>query len=456
MTSKPLVFCLDKSNNSNLKQCLYNFTTRFFTDGKYLIKSIIVNAKTEFLPVALVLTGDYHSIKDIITDARSHSMKSFIFCQNSNRQTYESLMKDSTDQIIGIFTLIEDLKDALDDILLKPIAERQLIRLITNNLESYLWYEFLKQTALKIDTVSPKQTIDIPNINRQIEFDPYLTLYTLRSTIRELNQQTSAHKKIIYGTVIKRDIIDMLQLNINNLIAFNSFVHLQGQNRTLDAHHQALQCCSRRYNEVSVIFELELADQPIFKIIRVFHSTNDKNLWIVQLVGTHECVKVSKQFSHTKLTTTSLSQWKQPEILFGQILIAMNEIDKAYSYFFDIIINRYDQLSKIYTTIHQLWMQEKKYTEVIDLIATEFQQIKPNNTLNKNTNKNKDEFTYLESEFDSTWETPIALQDEKKINELLTPISYQVDHVLFKPKTTNPPPTRSSSSSSSRRRCTLL
>ncbi|CAF0982408.1 unnamed protein product [Adineta ricciae] len=454
-TGKPLVFCLDKSNNSNLKQCLNNFTPRFFTDSKYLLKSIVVNAKAEFIVSALILTGDFYTIKDILFNPHCHSMKSFVFCQNLTRQTYESLMKDSADRIIGLFTTIEDLKDALEDVLIKPIAERQLIRLITNNLESYLWYEFLKQTAAKIDTVPLKQPVDVANVNRQIEFDPLLTLYKLRSSIRDLKQRTSAQKKVFYGTVVKKELIDALVSNTNNLMSFNSFVHLQGHTRALDARHQSLQCCSRRSNEVSVLFELELADQPTFKIIRIFNSANDKDLWVVQLVGTHECVKVSKQFSRSKLMTSLLSQWEQPEILFGQILVAMNEINKAYSYFFDTIINRYDQLSKIYTNVHRLWEEEQKYNEVVDLIATEFRQIKPLNALNKNTIKRKEETTYLESEFDSTWETPIALQDEKKINDLLPPISYRVDNVLCKPSTLQLA-LPSSSLSTSKRCCTLF
>ncbi len=457
-STKPLVFCLDKSNNSNLKQCLYNFSTRFFNDGKYLIKSILLSKKTEFIPTALILTGDCNSIKEILTNQHSHSLKTFIFCQNFTRLKYEPLMNESKsiDHIIGLFTTTEDLKDALENALIKPIHNRQLIRFITNDLEAYLWYEFLKETSFKIDTVPSKQSIDVSTINRQIEYDPLIPLYTLRSSIRNLSQRTPASKKIFYGSVIKKDFIEKLESNVNNIISFNSFIHLQGHTRTIDARHQSLQCCSRRNDEVPIIFELELADQPTFKIIRVFNSNNDINLWIVQLVGTHECVKIAKQFSHVKRTTSSLGQWQQqPEILFGQILMAMNELDKAYMYFFQIIINQYDQLNKIYTKANQLWDQEKKYSEAVDHIAIEFQQIKSLTSLNKTTNKVNEELTYHESELDSTWEAPIALQDASKISDLLSPISYRVDQVLCgetipKISTTITP------STSTRRCCTLF
>jgi Tol biopolymer transport system component len=209
-----------------------------------------------------------------------------------------------------------------------------------------------------------------------------------------------------------------------------------------------LQCCSRRNDEASIIFELELADQPTFKIIRVFNSNDNMNLWVVQLIGTHECVKLSKQFSHIKRDTIpSLTQWPQPEILFGQILIEMNEIDKAYTYFFQILINQYDRLNKIYAKANELWKQDKKYTEAVDCIATEFQQIKSTTS----SNKTQEELTYLESEFDSTWESPIALQDVNKVNDLLAPISYRVDQVLFKESTMN-----LTTTTSTRRRCTLF
>ncbi|CAF3264929.1 unnamed protein product, partial [Rotaria sp. Silwood2] len=287
-----------------------------------------------------------------------------------------------------------------------------------------------KETSFKIDTDLSKQSIDISIVNRQIEYDPLITLYTLRSSIRNLSQRKISSKKIFYGNVIKKNLIEKLQSNINNIISFNSFVHLQGHNRIQDARHQSIQCCSRRNDEVSIIFELESADQPAFKIIRVFNSNNDTNLWIVQLIGTRECVKLSKQFSNIKRTNITLTQWQQPEILFGQILIEMNEIDKAYTYFFHIFIKQYDQLDKIYTKANQLWQNDKKYTEAVAHIATEFQQIKSITSSDKTVNKEKDELTYFESEIDSTWETPIALQDTNKINDLLTPISYQVDQVL--------------------------
>ncbi|CAF2853880.1 unnamed protein product [Rotaria sp. Silwood2] len=430
--TKPLIFCLDKSNNSNLKQHLCNFSTRFFNDGKYLIKSILLNKTAEFHPSALIFTGDYNSIKEILTNQHCHSIKIFIFCQNFTRQIYEPLINESKsiDHIIGLFTTIDDLKDALEDILIKITHDRQLIRFITGYLEPYLWYEFLKETSFKIDTDLSKQSIDISIVNRQIEYDPLITLYTLRSSIRNLSQRKISSKKIFYGNVIKKNLIEKLQSNINNIISFNSFVHLQGHNRIQDARHQSIQCCSRRNDEVSIIFELESADQPAFKIIRVFNSNNDTNLWIVQLIGTRECVKLSKQFSNIKRTNITLTQWQQPEILFGQILIEMNEIDKAYTYFFHIFIKQYDQLDKIYTKANQLWQNDKKYTEAVAHIATEFQQIKSITSSDKTVNKEKDELTYFESEIDSTWETPIALQDTNKINDLLTPISYQVDQVL--------------------------
>ncbi|CAF1103571.1 unnamed protein product [Rotaria sordida] len=430
--SKPLLFCLDKSNNSNLKQHLYNFSIRFFNNSKYLIKNILLNKTTEFKPLALILTGDFNSIKEILTNQHCYTIKIFIFCQNFTRQIYEPLMIESKsiNHIIGLFTTLDDLKDALEDILIQPIYNRQLIRFITGNLETYLWYEFLKEISFKIDTDYSKQSIDISIINRQIEYDPLISLYTLRSSIRNLSQRKISDKKIFYGNVIKKNLIEKLQLNINNIISFNSFIHLQGYNRIQDARHQSIQCCSRRYDEVSIIFELESADQPTFKIIRVFHSNHDLNLWIVQLIGTHECIKLSKQFSHIKHTTITLTQWQQPEILFGQILIEMNEIDKAYTYFFHILIKQYDQLNKIYMIANQLWQNDKKYTEAIAYIATEFQQIKSINSSNKNINKDKDELTDIESEIDSTWETPIALQDINKINDLLAPISYQIDQVL--------------------------
>ena len=446
--TKPLIFCLDKSDNSNLKRCLYNFSTRFFHDGKSLIKSLLLNKKTEFLPSSVILTGDVNTIKEILINQHIQKIKIFIFCQNFTRQNYELFMMESkfNAHIIGLFTTNEDLTDALEDILIKPIHNRQLIRFVTDNLDSYLWYDFLKQTSFKIDTTSSKQSIDIASINRQIEYDPLITLYTLRSPIRNLSHRTPTNKKIFYGTVLKKDIIEQLQSNIDNLISFNSFIHLQGSNRSLDARQQSLQCCSRCYDEVSVLFELELSDQPTFKIIRIFNSNDAFNLWIVQLVGTHECVKISKQFSRVKSLSTSLIQYQQPEILFGQILIEMKEINKAYMYFFQILINQHDQLSSIYTKVNDLWIKEENYSQAIQYIANEFQKIKTNN-------KGTDELTYLESEFDSTWETPIALQDANKINDLLPPISYRVDQVLCVRST---PKLSTTTSLSTRNRCTLF
>lgn len=448
-TTKPLVFCLDKSLNSELKQCMYNFTSRFFTEGKQLLKSILVNKKTEFIPAALVLNSDYHTIKDILTNAHSRQIKIFIFCSNSSRQSYESFMLDTklNDHIIGLFTTIDDLKNALNDILLQTINNRELVRFVTDNLDLYLWYEFLKETALKVSTNLLKQTIDIPYVNRQIEYDPLISLYTLRSSIRNLSQRTAPHKKIFYGTVMRKDVIEKFQSNINNIISFNSFVQLQGHHRSLDARHQSLQCSSRRFDEASIIFELESADQPTFKIIRVFNSNDDMNLWIVQLIGTHECVKLVKQFSHIKRRTTPLIQWQQPEILFGQILIHMNEIDQAYRFFFDIFINQYDQLNNIYTKAKDLWGKDGDYNQTVNMIAEGFQHIKANVT----TNQGKDELTYFESELDSTWESPIALLDASKVNDLLAPISYRVDQVLCRVDIPKPPP-----SSTTRRRCVLF
>ncbi|CAF1616870.1 unnamed protein product [Rotaria magnacalcarata] len=429
---KSLLFCLDKSNNSNLKHHLSNFSTRFFTDSKYLIKSILLNKTTEFKPSALILTGDFNSIKEILASQHTYSIKNFIFCQNFTRQIYEPLIIESKpiDRIIGLFTTIEDLKDALEDILIRQTHDRQLIRFITGNLESYLWYEFLKDTSSKIDTGPYKQSNDLFNINRQLEYDPLITLYTLRSSIHNLSQRKISNKKIFYGTVIKKTLIEKLQSNINNIISFNSFVSLQGHNRINEARYQSIQCCSRRNDEASVIFELESADQPTFKIIQVFVSNHDINLWIVQLVGTHECVKLSKQFSYFKRTTMTSTQCQQPEILFGEILIAMDEIDKAYTFFFQIFIKQYDQLDRIYKTANQLWENEKKYAVAISQITTQFQQIKSITSTYKTGDKRKDELTFLESEIDSTWETPIALQDASKINDLLAPISYQVDQIL--------------------------
>lgn len=444
-TSKPLLFCLDKSNNSNLKQYLSNFSTRYFTDGKYLIKSVLLNKKTEFNASALVLTGDNNAIKEILTNEHCHELKIFIFCQNFTRQIFEPLINESKspDNIIGLFTTYEDLKDALEDVLVQPTCNRQLIRFITGNLESYLWYIFLKETSFKIKPGPSKQLIDIADVNRKIEYDPLITLYTLRSSILNLSQRKISDKKIFYGTVLKKSLIENLQSNINNLISFNSFVHLQGHNRVQEARHQSVQCCSRRNDECSVIFELESADQPTFKIIRVFLSNHDMNLWIVQLVGTHECVKLSKQFSYFKQISMTSTFCQQPEVLFGQILIEMNEIDIAHKYFFEILIKQYDRLEKNYKTLNQLWENEKKYAEVVVHMATEFQQIKMASSLNKTTNKESNEMTFLESDLDSTWETPIALQDISKIQDLLTPISYQVDQILcgkiVKPQTTSIP-----------------
>jgi hypothetical protein len=448
--TKPLVFCLDKSTNSSLKQCFYNFSPRFFTDGKYLIKSILLSKKSEFIPLAIVLTGDFHSVKEIVTNAQSQTIKIFIFCQNFTRQNYESLSK-LNDHIMGLFTTNDDLKDALEDILIKPIHHRQLIRFITGNLDEYLWYELLKETSMKIDTVPPKQQIDVSNINRQIEYDPLVTLYTLRSPIRNLSERAISHKKIFYGTVIKKDFIEKFQSNLNNLISFNSFIQHQGHNRSVDARHQSLQCCSRRADEVSILFELEFADQPTFKIIRIFNSNDDVNLWIVQLIGTHECVKIAKQFSHLKRTTTPLIQCQRPEILFGQILIEMNEIEHAHRFFFEIFVNQYDQLNHIYTKAKDLWEKDENYIESIRLIEMEFQHIKSKKLENKITNQNKEEVTYFESEFDSIWDPPIALEDANKINDLLAPISYRVDQVLCRPDIPKPLP-----STPSRRRCTLF
>jgi hypothetical protein len=139
---KPLIFCLDKSNNSNLKQCLYNFSPRFFNDGKTLLKSLVLNKKTDIPPSGIILTGDVNSMKDILINQHIQSLKIFLFCQNFMRQNYELFMIEfkSIDHIMGLFTTNEDLKNALEDILIKPIHHRQLIRFITNNLDSYLWY----------------------------------------------------------------------------------------------------------------------------------------------------------------------------------------------------------------------------------------------------------------------------------------------------------------------------
>ena len=452
-TPKPLVFCLDKSSNSILKQCFYNFAPRFFTDGKYLLKSILLSKKSEFIPSALVLTGDYHSVKDIVTNSYTQSIKSFIFCQNLSRQTYESLMtgSNSSGHIMGLFTVVDDLRDALEDLLIAPVHRRQLIRFITDNLDSYLYYQLFKETSMKIETVPPKQPIDIPNVNRQIEYDPLLSFYTLRSPIRYLSEQSISHKKIFYGTVLHKDLIDKFQSNINNLIAFNSFVQHQGHQRTLDARHESLQCCSRRVDEVSVLFELEFASQPTFKIIRIFHSNNDMNLWIVQLIGTHECVKLIKQFSHTKRSNSLSMQWQRPEMLFGYLLIEMNEIESARRFFLEILVNQYDRLSQIYPTVRDLWEKQGNYLEAIGLITMEFEQIKLKKTDKKTSNSKQEELTYLESEFDSIWDPPIALADANKINDLLAPISYRVDQVLCRQDLPKP-----SISTPSRRRCTLF
>ena len=447
-TSKPVVFCLDKSTNSILKQCLYNFSPRFFTDGKYLLKSVLLSKKTEYLPLALILTGDYHSIKDIVTNSHTQSIKIFIFCPNLSRQTYEPLMihSNSSVHLMGLFTIIEDLRDALENTLINTTHRRQLIRFITDNLDSYLWYELLKETSMKIETVPPKQPIDIANINRQIEYNPFLTLYTLRSSIRYLSEQSITHKKIFYGTVIHKDLIDKFQSNLNNIIVFNSFVQHQGHHRTLDARHQSLQCCSRSPDEVSIVFELESATQPTYKIIRIFNSNDESNLWIVQLIGTHECVKLVKQFSHVKRSSSLSMQWQRPEMLFGYLLIEMNEIEQARRFFLETLVNQYDRLNEIYTKVKDLWEKDGNYREAIGLITMEFEQIKL-----KKTNQTHEELTYMESEFDSIWDPPIALTDANKISDLLAPISYRVDQVLFGrdlPK--------SSTNAPSRRRCTLL
>lgn len=300
---------------------------------------------------------------------------------------------------------------------------------------------------MKIETVPPKQPIDIASINRQIEYNPFLTLYTLRSPIRYLSEQIITHKKIFYGTVLHKDLIEKFQTNLNNLVVFNSFVQHQGHQRTLDARHQSLQCCSRRVDEVSIIFELESATQPAYKIIRIFNSNDDANLWIVQLIGTNECVKIIKQFSHAKRSNSLSMQWQRPEMLFGYLLIEMNEIEYARRFFLEILVNQYDHLNGIYTKVRDLWEKEGNYREAIGLITMEFEQIK----LKKTTNQTHEELTYLESEFDSIWDPPIALTDANKIDDLLAPISYRVDQVLFRRDLFKP-----STPAPSRRRCTLL
>jgi hypothetical protein len=63
--------------------------------------------------------------------------------------------------------------------------------------------------------------------------------------------------------------------------------------------------------------------------------------------------------------------------------------------------------------------------------------------------------TYLESEFDSTWDPPIALLDNSKVNDLLAPISYRVDQVLCGGSIPNPS-TSTSTLTPTRRRCTLF
>jgi hypothetical protein len=90
--------------------------------------------------------------------------------------------------------------------------------------------------------------------------------------------------------------------------------------------------------------------------------------------------------------------------------------------------------------------------ECIGLVATEFQQFKSKKVESKTTNQNKEEATYFESEFDSIWEPPIALEDANKINDLLAPISYRVDQVLFQSDISK----SATSIPSRRRRCTIL
>ena len=448
--TRPVVFCLDKLTNSNLKQCFYNFTCRLFIDEKSFLKNLSLSIKTDFIPAGIVLAGDTHLIKNLLSNANLSSIKIFIFCSNSSRQTYEIFMRDtkSSEHLMGLFTTVDDLRYSLEDILLQTQNQRDPIRFITDNLDAYLWYGFLRETSTKIPAnVSSKQTIDIPNINRQIEYDPLISLYTHRSLIRTLNERTLSHKKIFYGTVLKKTLIDNLQNNKNNLIAFHSFVQFQGYQRSLDARHQALDMCSRRFDEASVLFEFELANQPTYKVARMFNSNDATNLWIVQLIGTHECVKLIKQFAYLKRTMTNLYLWKQPEILFGSILVEMNEKLVAYRFFFDILINQYDQLNKIYTKAKDLWENEENYQAAIELIAHEYQQVKP-----MKANQINDEFTYLESEFDSLWEQPIALADNDKIQELLAPISYRMDQVLC----SGPIPKTTSTSSANKHRCILL
>ncbi|CAF1270112.1 unnamed protein product [Rotaria sordida] len=110
----------------------------------------------------------------------------------------------------------------------------------------------------------------------------------------------------------------------------------------------------------------------------------------------------------------------------------MNEIDKADTCFFHIFIKQYDQFNKIYTEANHLRQNDKKYTKTIAHIATGFQKIKSRISSNKN-------------------ETPITLEDAKKINDLLATISYQMDQVL-----TNRNLLKRSKSTSTNRCCSLF
>lgn len=428
--NKPLVFCLDKSASSSLKQSLNDFSVRFFHDGKSLIKSLLLNDKTAFLPTALILTGDIHSIEDILRHSKRFTIAKFILCQNFTRQIYEPLMTEpfSTSSIVGLFTTIDHLKDALEEHFQPTPRERHLLRLITNHLDAYLWYALLRETSLKIPSKTSKSSLDLSIVNKRLEDDPLLNLYVYRSSISTLAERKPSTKKIFFGCVVQRAVLEQIQTSLDNLIAFNAFVHLQGHSRAIEARHQSLQCCSRRHDEVSIIFELESADQAAFKIIRVFNTDSEHHLWVAQLVGTEECKKLSRQFSHMKRTSYVDVRWQQPEILFGLILIEMKEFDKAHEYFFQLLVNQYDQLSSVRAQSKDLWETEQSYLEVVNLFATALEEIK--STASVKMAPARRETTYQESAIESEVDIPIALQDKQKISALLQPISYGLDRIL--------------------------
>ena len=432
-SSAPLLFYLDKSNNFKLRQCCDEYPNRLFHDGKCLIRMLRINQDNGSSPLALVLKSDRNSIENILRKSNNSQIKTLIFCPDSNRETYESLINENpsfSTLIFGFFTDVEDLRIALDQLIQRTSNERQLFRLISNQMYSYFSYEFLKKTALQIEFNAPSnQNYDLSLVNRRLEHDPLLSFYNERAALSHFLSEKPSNKKIFYGTTIKKTLLEQIQSNLNNLICFNSFVQLQGYPRSLDARHQVLQCCSRRTDEVAVIFELESANQSVFRVIRVFRTDEESRIFIVQLIGTDEYENLSNQFSQTKTKSYSNVCWQQPEILFGLMLIEMNEIEKSRKYFFELLVKQHHQLNQITRTAYDLWARDGLYLEVVDRFASKLNEIRyQKKQFGKEFHLDINQI-YLDPSSDTS--KPISSADVNKIKELRGPISFMADEIFY-------------------------